>query len=246
MLASSSCGQPCCACQRRFGSQIASARRGARPEPTAAREPPAAVEKAADDERAEKEQHELLVLEPDAGDEADEQPLSLVAAAEEPRHEVDERHPEEQVEGRRREEMPDRHRGPGRSGRERSDRLSRTSGAELPRDHRDEHHDERDRDRRDDAQPARRLAEQPLREAPEQRRQRRLVVVPPGWVPRGDAEVQLVAVVAVAVRRRDEQQQFGGRDREDKRPRDSRAPSTTHDRPTVLTETCRICEPHPC
>src|SRR5829696_4637719 len=124
--------------------------------------------------------------------------------------------------------MSYRHRGPGRSGRERSDRLSRTSGAELPRDRRDEHHDERDRDRRDDAQPARRLAEQRLREAPDQRRQRRLVVVPPGWVLRGDAEVQLVAVVTVAVRRGEEQQQFAGRDREDKRPRDGR-PTMRHD-----------------
>ena len=75
-------------------------------------------------------------------------------------------------------------------------------------------------------------AEHPLREAAEQRRQGRLVVVPPGRMPGRNAEVQLVAVVAVPVRRRNEQQQLGGRDRKHERPGDSRSP-TTHGRPTV-------------
>ena len=97
----------------------------------------------------------MLVLEPDADDEADEQPLSLVPAAEDPRHEVDDRHPDEHVERRRREEMADRHRRAGRRSRERGHRLARTSRAELPCDQRDEHDDERDRDGGDNAQPAR-------------------------------------------------------------------------------------------
>ena len=58
---------------------------------------------------------------------------------------------------------------------------------------------------RQHAQTARVFAEYRFGQPAEQRRQRRLIVVPPGRVPRGDAEVELVAVVAVAVRGRDEQ-----------------------------------------
>ena len=78
-----------------------------------------------------------------------------------------------------------------------------------------------------DPQSARVRAEHPLREAAEQRGQGRLIVVSPGGMARGDAEVQLVPVIAVTVRRRNEQQELGGCDRQYERPGDS-IPPTTH------------------
>ena len=85
----------------------------------------------------------MLVLEPDADDQADEQPLSLVPAAQDPGHDVHQRHPDQHVEGRRREQVPDRHRRPRRGRCQRRHRLSRRSRAELSSDQGDEHHDER-------------------------------------------------------------------------------------------------------
>ena len=58
------------------------------------------------------------------------------------------------------------------------------------------------------------LCRTPLREATEQRGERRLVVIPPSGMSGGDVEVQLVAVIAVTVRGRDKQQELGGRDRQ--------------------------------
>src|SRR5215217_5733634 len=96
--------------------------------------------------------------------------------------------------GRRREEMPDRHRGPGRSGlllllatanrygyhREVESAATACPVRPVPSS------------RAIVATSTTTSAIATLREAPEQRRQRRLVVVTPGWVLRGDAEVQLV------------------------------------------------------
>ena len=172
-------------------------------------------------ESAEKEQHELLVLEPDAGDEADEQPLPLVPAAEDPGHEVARASPRT---GRRRSSSRGDARPPSPP-RTRPSRAPRPPVPSAPRraPARSSRRARRRARPRRPTRPAARagLAEHPLREAAEQRRQRRLVVVSPGWMSRSDAEVQLVPVVAVAVRRGNEQQQLGGRDRKDERPGDS-------------------------
>ena len=166
------------------------------------------------------DQHEILVLEPEADDEADEQPLPLVAAAEDAGHEQHHRHPDENVERRRREQMADRHRRARGGSRERGDCLARATRTELAGDERDEDDHDRDRDCRDDAQSARVVTERRFRQPAEQRRQRRLIVVPPGRMLRGDAEVQLVPVVAVAVRGRHEQRELGRRDGKNERPGD--------------------------
>ena len=194
--------------------------RGACPQPTAARQAEAAVEEAAAGKGAEQEQHEILVLEPEAGDEADEQPLPLVAAAEDAGHEQHHRDPDENVERRRREQMADCHRRARGSSRERGDRLAGATRTELAGDERDEDDDDRDRDGRYHAQSAGVFAEGRFRQPAQQRRQRRLIVVPPGRMLRGDAEVELVAVVAVAVRGRDEQRELGRRDGKNERPGD--------------------------
>ena len=76
------------------------------------------------------------------------------------------------------------------------------------------------RDGGESPQPARVVPEEPLGQAPDQRRQRWLIVVAPGGVPRGDAEVELVPVIAVAVCGCDEQQKLGGGNQQDERPGD--------------------------
>ena len=105
----------------------------------------------------------MLVLEADAGDKADKQPLPIVSAGEDSHDEEHECHPDEKIERRRREKMPDRHRNPRGGSRERRHRLSRTTGAELSGDQGDQHHDEGDRDRGQHPQSAGILAEHPLR-----------------------------------------------------------------------------------
>ena len=194
--------------------------RSARPQPTAARQAEAAVEETAAGEGAEQEQLEVLVLEPDADDEADEQPLPLVAAAEDAGHEQHHRDPDENVERRRREQMTDGHRRARGSSRERGDCLACATRTELASNERNEDDHDRDRDRRDDAQSAWVFTECRFRQPAQQRRQRRLIVVPPGRMLGGDAEVQLVPVVAVAVRGRHEQRELGRRDGKNERPGD--------------------------
>ena len=203
-------------------------KRGAGPQPGAAREAEAAVEQAAAGKRAEQEQHEILVLEPEADDQADEQPLALVPAAEDAGHEQHHRDPDENIERRRREQMADRHRRTRGGSRERGHCLACAARTELAGDERDEHDHDRDRDGRHHAQTAWVFAEYRFRQPAEQRRQRRLIVVPPGRMPRGDAEVQLVAVVAVAVRGRDEQRELGRSDGKNERPRDGGAAAIHH------------------
>ena len=226
--ASSSCGQPWCACQRRFGTQRRSASAAPAQSQRAAREARGGGRAGSRRRgRPTQEQHEILVLEPEADDQADEQPLPLVPAAEDAGHEQHHRDPDENIERRRREQMADRHRCAGGCSRERGHGLTCAACTELPGDERDEHDDDRDRDGRHDAQTTGVFAEGRFRQPAEQGRQRRLIVVPPGRVPRGDAEVELVAVVAVAVRGRDEQRQLGRSDGKNERPRDG-GPATIH------------------
>ena len=178
-----------------------------------------------DRKREQEQQNQVLVLERDAGCDADEQPLSLVPPAEEARDEIDDDEPREHVERRRREKVPNCHDG-CRSGRRGArDQLSGASRSDLPADEPDEHDDERSGDGRDDAQPTRISSEGPLGQPPEQRCQRRLVVVPERRVSRCDAEVELVAVVAVAIADRHEERELCGGDGEHERPGDRRAHS---------------------
>ena len=124
--------------------------------------------------------------------------------------------------------MADRHRHARGGGRECCDCLTCATRTELTGDERDEDDHDRDRDCRDHAQSARVCTEGKLGEAAKQRRQRRLIVIPPGRVLRSDTKVQLVAVVAVAVRGRDEQRELRRRDGQHKRPGD-RGPATIHE-----------------
>ena len=174
----------------------------------------------------------MLVLEADADDQPGEQPLALVSTAQDPGHDIHQRHPDEHVEGRRGEQVPQCHRRPRRGRCQRRHRLSCPSCAELSGNQGDEHHDDGHRHGRQHPQAARVRAERPLREAAEQRGQGRLVVVPPGGMARGDTEVQLVPVIAVAVRRRNQQQELGGCDRQYEHPGDS-IPPMTQGGPTV-------------
>ena len=128
--------------------------------------------------------------------------------------------------------MPDCHCGPRRGRSQRGHRLPRASSAELSGEQGDQHDDEADRNGRQHPQSARVCTEHPLREAAKQRGESRLIVVAPSGMVSRDAEVQLVAVIAVPIRRRNEQQHRGKCDRKDKRPGDSRM-LATHDQPTA-------------
>ena len=87
----------------------------------------------------------MLVLEADADDQPGEQPLALVSTAQDPGHDIHQRHPDEHVEGRRGEQVPQCHRRPRRGRCQRRHRLSCPSCAELSSNQGDKHHDERHR-----------------------------------------------------------------------------------------------------
>jgi hypothetical protein len=147
------------------------------------------------------------------GDDADREPEALVPGSKDPGNEKDDRRPGEQVEGRRAQQMADDEDESGYGGACRGHELTLRAGAELSREQCHEHDHERHRNGRDDAQSSRRLAEDRLAHPSEQRGQGRLVVVAERRMSRGCAEVELVPVVAVAVREQDLDEQVRCRDR---------------------------------
>ena len=214
---------------------------GSAPQPGVAGQIPAAREKAAARERHDEKKHELLVFESDAGDQTDEQPLPRIPAAKDPRHDVHQRHPDQHVEGRRREKVADRHRRRRRGRCQRRHRLSRSSCAQLPGDQGDKHDNESHRDSRQHPQPARVRAEHPFRETADKRGKRRLVVVPPRRMSGGDTEVQLVPVIAVTVRRHHQQQELSGCDRQYEQPGDSIPPMTQDGADSISPDSSAPC-----
>ena len=114
----------------------------------------------------------------------------------------------------------------GGGGPEPGNELADNARTQLPRDQGNDDDDERCQHRREDAQPARRLAKKSLAQSSEQRRQRALVVVGNGRVPRRDAKIQLVPVVAVAICEGHHHDELRQGNRHDGRPRKWR--SRTH------------------
>ena len=104
--------------------------------------------------------------------------------------------------------------------------LAARAGAQLPCEKRDKDDDDRDDQRGDDPQSSRRLAEDRLADPAEERRQRPLIVVAGSRMAGRGAEVELVAVVAVAVRERELQEQLHRSDGEHE-PRSER-PAIRH------------------
>ena len=118
--------------------------------------------------------------------------------------------------------MPDgeHERRGGRSGC--GDELATGAGTELTGDKRHQHDHAGDDHGREDPEAARRLAEQCFAHPAEERSHRSLVVVTERGMPGRRTEVQLVAVVAVAIAVRHLNCELGEGDRQNEAPGDRR------------------------
>ena len=204
--ASSSCGHPCVACHSEVRQPEQHRQTDPRPGPRRAQVvPDLRGQGDADDDRREQERDQVLVQQPEPGEQPDQQPPAGRVPGQGPQHDVDDRDPEQGVDRGRRQDVPeghDDHAGPRRDGRE---HLRRRSARPAPGR---------------SGRPARRPpaaasalgrcsatsepGREQVRRARDQRGQRRLVGVAPREVPTGGDEVELVAVRAVAPGQRDE------------------------------------------
>ena len=125
------------------------------------------------------------------------------------------RNPDEEVEGRRAEQMcPTARTKPDEAVPTAATSWPVEPGTELAREECDEHDDDGSGERGHGPKAAGRLPEQRFAEPTEKRCQRSLVVVARGRMTRGGTEVELVAVVAVPVGERDLQRELRRGDRE--------------------------------
>ena len=170
----------------------------ARPEPRRGQQAPRTGQREAGKHTDGKEGDEVLVEQGDARDHAGQKKETLVAGAQDAHDEKEQQRPEEQIEGRRPEQV-----GRGRqqgADRHRTSRqkLGRSAAAQLAAGQPREHDDRRRGKRGGQAQNDQRARRQIGQHAGQQRYERRQVRVAPGEVAAGDQKVQLVAVVAVA------------------------------------------------
>ena len=145
----------------------------------------------------------------------DEQPQPLVAGAQQANDQKRNERPQGDVVDGRSFESADRAATAGCDA-ERGERLGEPAPAELPRHPGGEHDADADQERGNQAQAEERVAEGNPVECGDEHRDRRLVDVAEGEVMRRFEEVELVSVVAVTRRDREQQRDGGARDRQDR------------------------------
>ena len=176
----------------------------------------------ADDEQDQREdrrdeQNLRLGLAPDTGDDAGGEHGRAAPANDSPDEQPAEGRGREQVERRRRDEVADRERDPGRRGAGRRDHLSPARPSDLARDERREHRRRCRHQLGGQPQQEQRSRRDLLHRPRDERDDRRLVRVSErGMRARGD-EVHLVAVIAVPGARGDQRHQLNRYDEADPR-----------------------------
>ncbi len=174
--------------------------RGADEEPLRAEDVGSAADHDPDPERRHQEQDEVLVEEPDADDEPDDDPEARIGSLKEARHQPQHEHPRQDVEGGGAQDVSHREEDGSDCAAHRGEDARPRRAPEVPAERRREHDERHADEHRRHAQGARRRAEHSLRDVPEQRGEGWLVDVAPCEVVAGFDEVELVAMEAVAVR----------------------------------------------
>ena len=163
-------------------------------------------------ERRHEEQDEMLVEEPDAHDEPDDDPEARIGSLKKARHQPQHEHPREDVERGGAQDVSHREEDGSDGAAHRGEDARPRRAAEMPAQRRREHDEGHAHEHRWHAQGAGRCAEHRLRDVPEQRGQRWLVDVAPREVMARLDEVELVAMEAVSIGGREEDDTERGRD----------------------------------
>ena len=138
----------------------------------------------------------MLVLEPEAGEEAEQYPETWVTAANDADHDQHTSHPEDRLKAVHRQNAVDHQVDRGDEYGESGQRLGKGPTAELARDQHGQSHHSRAGQHRQDPQRRQRAAER-QRDLGVDRHQRRAVDITPVEVAGAVEEVELVAEVAV-------------------------------------------------
>ena len=154
-------------------------------------------EEKADCEPDDQEARRPLVEEPDAHQQPDDEPQPRVATVEEADDEQRDAAPEQDLGRDRREEVPDRQEHRRDRGGNGCGDLRSSVAAELTGEQRRHDDEPAVEERRDDPEPELRRPEHGVADSVEERRQRRMVDVPPRQPSSAREVVQLVAVIAV-------------------------------------------------
>jgi hypothetical protein len=176
----------------------------ARPQPAAAQHAAGPGDHQADPERGEQEGDQGLVEQREPRDNPAERPQPLVAGAHHPGHHPGERCPREQVERGGAEQVTDNHDHGGDGDAAGRDDLGTATSAQLEGEGPGHQHRAGGHQRRRDPKHRQRAGRDRVHHMRHQRRQGTLIGKGPIEVIAGDQEVELVAVIPVAARERDQ------------------------------------------